>query len=286
MSLGPCLVCGADSWRPAVEHRAERYRECASCGLERLASLPGGTASYVGGTPYCAHDAHGTTADEAAHRANARRRLALLRDAGALRGTVVDVGCDGGAFADEARLRGWQSVGIAATPEARARIEARGGVRAFASLTAASADGVGPVDVVTFSALERTPSPEHAMADAWAILRPGGLLMVEAWDATSAAARLLGAYWPPMAPPAALFLFSRSTLPRLLVNTGFDRATVRRTARRATLRRAARALTTLHPKVKGSLSALALHTPLANLALSYGLGDLLSVTARKPLRRP
>lgn len=285
MSADACVVCRATSWRPAAQRRASGYDECASCGLERLASLPRDAATFGSGTPTCAHDAASTAADEAAHRANAQRRLTRLREAGALRGTVIDVGCDGGAFLAEARLLGWLPVGVADTAEARERTGTRSGARTFASLTAASADGVGPVDVVTFSALERTPSPDHAVADAWAILRPGGLLLIEAWDAASAAARLLGDYWPPVAPPAALYLFSRATLPRLLVNTGFDRASVRPLARRATARRAARALARLHPGLDATLSALVVRTPLAGVALSYGLGDLISVTARKPMER-
>jgi SAM-dependent methyltransferase len=285
LSAEPCVVCEASSWRPAVRRRAYGYAECAVCGLERLDPLPIDPASAGGGTPACTDGDDDSAADVAAQRANARRRLTMLREAGAMGGTVIDVGCDSGTFLDEARARGWQPVGVDPSPEARARTSARTGARTFASLTAASADGVGPVDVVTFSALEQTPSPEHAVADAWAILRPGGLLTVEAWDAASFAARLLGDYWPPVVPPPALYLFSRATLPRLLVNTGFDRATVRGTVRRESARRAAQALIRLHPGLTTPLTRLVLGTRVADVALTYGFGDLMSVAARKPLSR-
>jgi SAM-dependent methyltransferase len=54
-----------------------------------------------------------------------------------------------------------------------------------------------------------------------ALLRPGGYLLIESWDAESWTARLFGRRWHEYSPPSVLHYFSRSSLLTLAQRHGF-----------------------------------------------------------------
>ena len=92
------------------------------------------------------------------------------------RGTLVDMGCGGGALLACAKGDGWKGVGVDLSPEAVEAARARG-VEAFVQdclrcpLPDESADAVTMVNV-----LDHLPNPIAALEEAWRLLKPSGLL--------------------------------------------------------------------------------------------------------------
>ncbi|MBP2472852.1 SAM-dependent methyltransferase [Crossiella equi] len=113
-------------------------------------------------------------------------------------------GLDFGAGVDLARARGW------------IRKAYRGEFRALAPELA------GRYDVVSMHHyLEHSPDPLAEIEAAHAVLRPGGLLLVELPDPESPWARLTGRYWPGWLQPQHLHLPLRTNLCRALEARGY-----------------------------------------------------------------
>jgi SAM-dependent methyltransferase len=93
-------------------------------------------------------------------------------------GTLVDVGCGGGALLGLCRERGWRAIGF--DPSAQAVTYAQEhGLEAYAekwppcSLPDKSADAVTFINV-----LDHLRDPFAVLGEAWRILRPGGVLYI------------------------------------------------------------------------------------------------------------
>jgi len=172
--------------------------------------------------------------DEAAHRRNARARLRSLRSlvGGAWAGKrVLDVGCAFGFFLDEARRLGAAATGVevAAAGAAYARERLGLTVHAAAFTAAPLADRF---DVITmFDYIEHVRSPGEDLARAFALLRPGGVLVFSTGDRGAAAARLMGRRWHLIQPDFHLYYFTARSLRALLERAGFDVVRVTRPGR-------------------------------------------------------
>ncbi|MFD0268067.1 class I SAM-dependent methyltransferase [Streptomyces sp. NPDC127106] len=80
----------------------------------------------------------------------------------------------------------------------------------------------GAYDVVSmFHYLEHATDPQAELEAAQAVLRPGGLLVVDVPDPESRWARLLGRWWLPWLQPQHLHLVPVGNLRRRLTETGF-----------------------------------------------------------------
>src|SRR5690606_6379470 len=131
---------------------------------------------------------------EPLHRRNAAARLALVERALAgARGRLLDVGCALGDFPAAATAHGFEASGVEVSAWARQRAIERHGLEVHPSLEAAVAGREGTFDVVSFfQVLEHMPRPDEALALARRALVPGGLLVLETWDASSLVARVAG----------------------------------------------------------------------------------------------
>ncbi|WP_031070811.1 class I SAM-dependent methyltransferase [Streptomyces sp. NRRL S-118] len=85
-----------------------------------------------------------------------------------------------------------------------------------------AAERPGSYDVVSmFHYLEHAPDPQDELEAARAVLRPGGLLVIDVPDPESRFARLLGRWWLPWLQPQHLHLAPVANLRRRLGETGF-----------------------------------------------------------------
>jgi hypothetical protein len=83
-------------------------------------------------------------------------------------------------------------------------------------------------DLVTAIGLvEHLRDPASLFELAATLLRRDGLLGIQTPNRESLPSRLLGRYWPPIAPPEHTFYFSGSTLGRMCARHGFRRLTAR-----------------------------------------------------------
>lgn len=289
MTVDPCPACGAgdsDVLSPAGRPDVA-YRRCRACRTGRLDPIPSAderepydAGYFINGGSRAGYADY--EASEPWHRRTARSRLRRVGAASVKRREsplLVDVGGAVGYLADEATRIGWRAVTVEASAWAAGRATQRG--LTVAPSLADLGHLAGTVDAVTFfQSLEHLPDPEDALRSAASLLRPGGVVVIETWDATSRTARLSGRRWQQLSPPSVLWLFSPGGLGAMAQRAGLEPRTWRPT-----------------PKVVSAATvvgqALAEHAPrlvevaepvLSRLPVPYAFDDLITCAALKPGR--
>lgn len=289
-SRTPCAHCDFVSlWRK----NGFRYVACRKCGLVRLDPFPdvedlqklygdgyfegrvsGGYADY--------------RADESIHRRNARDRMDWIAAARpGPPGRLLDVGCAVGYTLDEARQLGWDVAGVEISRWAAGIARATLGLPVHASLEEARAVEVELFDVVSFfQVLEHMPDPFGALEQATALLRPGGVVLIETWDRASAIAHLMGRYWQQATPPSVLYLFDRGILAGALGRAGLHVERTYAVSKRVGIGFVLHLLADKHPRLFRPLLGAAKRLRLNERAIRYRLGDLVLLVARRPIPDP
>ena len=287
-----CLVCeGQDLTRYTTVRGHDIFR-CATCGGRQVHPLPPEeeilgyyNIDYFekGGEGYPDY-----MKDEASHRHTARSRLADLRTH-VSEGRILDVGCAAGLFLDEAGRVGFETKGIETNPEmaeiARDRFGLDVAVGELKDLAVGAAgERPGDFSAVTFyNVLAHIRDPLQALRMAHDLLRPGGVLVVETWDAESPPARLLGRRWHMFNPPTVLYYLGRRTLPRLLERVGFETVASISGGKRLSLRHGLSVLSHMYPNraVRAVENYLGRSGLADRIHTQYGGGQLLTVFARR-----
>jgi SAM-dependent methyltransferase len=194
--------------------------ECAECGTVQQPVLPHGAEL---------HDLYRDMrddeylAEEEGRRATANR---LLDQIGAYvpEGRLLDVGCGYGLLLDEARRRGYDTVGLELSRDGARHARSLGlDVREVALesfLQGTNGDSPGEFDVIVLAdVLEHLDDPVAAIDVCARLLRERGVLCVVTPDPSSSTARLAGARWWGYL-PAHTVLLPRRTLRELLSARG------------------------------------------------------------------
>jgi SAM-dependent methyltransferase len=211
---------------------------CRRCGLARLDPLPSEPELEA---HYAARSKPGGNYDRglaAERRTNLESALDLVDELAPVRGALLDVGCFDGGLLDTAVERGWDVWGLEPQDDAARSAEERHPGRIIhATLEHADAVGRRTFDAITaIGVLEHLRDPRALFELARTCLRPGGLLVVQTPDRRSVPARLLGRYWPPIAPPEHTFYFDRRILRLISDRYGLAQATMRRDVKRLRVR--------------------------------------------------
>jgi 2-polyprenyl-3-methyl-5-hydroxy-6-metoxy-1,4-benzoquinol methylase len=140
-------------------------------------------------------------------------------------GTLLDIGCGPGILVEVAASRGWNAIGIElsawAVNEARSRgLDVRQRRLEELDLPPACVDAVVIADVI-----EHVPDPADVMRRAFSLLTPGGVVFLATPDVDSLVARALRRWWWSVL-PGHIWLFSRTTLSRLVRDAGFEIAQI------------------------------------------------------------
>ncbi len=231
MSFAPyrnCPVCGGAAPRLLFRKDGFDMVGCTVCSLVYVGQDPAGInfaqlygeSYYTGGSTAVFADYVG---QEPARRAQARRKLALLRHVPPRvprQGRWLDVGCAAGFFLAEARahyaVQGVELSEWSATyARQRLRLPVVTGSLQSACLPAAHFDVISLWDVI-----EHVPDPVPLLQEAARLLRPQGRLVLTTGDWGSAYAQARGADWHLMTPPWHLCMFSRATLARAAAHAG------------------------------------------------------------------
>ena len=214
-----CLVCGEMHAEPRFVQRGYPVFRCTGCGLEYVAPIPGPAelAEF-----YDRSYAVPLERYAAARERNAARIADLERWCPA-RGRLLELGASYGHSLALARERGWDVVGVELSPTASAHARTHFGLSVFncdlsdVPLPAGSFDAV-----IMWHVLEHVRNPKDRPLRLATLLKPGGVLGLRVPNIASFGARMAGQWWPWMCPPAHLWFFSPTTLPRLLRDCGFE----------------------------------------------------------------
>lgn len=140
-------------------------------------------------------------------------------------GKLLDVGCAAGYFLASARERGWQASGLDVSAFAvdMARTEFGEESVKLATLLEAGYPAESFDAVTLWDVLEHLPDPSANLKEAWRILKPGGVLGLVIPDSGSAAARVLGRWWPEFRRiKEHIYFFTKPTISAMLRKAGFD----------------------------------------------------------------
>jgi SAM-dependent methyltransferase len=221
-------VCGTAAPAPLFVKDGYQMVLCGNCSLVFVGADPASIdfgalydeAYYTGGSDAVFADYVG---QEAARRAQARRKLALLRHLPPRiprSGRLLDVGCAAGFFLAEARAH-YQVQGVELSAWSSAYARDRLGLPVVTGTLMDAALPAARFDVVTlWDVIEHVPDPVPLLAEAARVLKPGGRLVLTTGDWGSAYAQARGADWHLMTPPWHLSMFSRATLARAAERAG------------------------------------------------------------------
>ena len=208
--FGACEICAADAWTPLYEGpvrdgefgtltRATTVAECRDCGVARLAEATCHDDDFYAGPEYWRSvaggdgfsNSHEMIADDDLHRQWSENLDGK---------TVAEIGAGAGGFLDQLRDLDTPPDRIIAIEPANALrpdLEARG-FSTFAYAADAGQEFAGAVDLVcTFNVIEHVPGPVGFLADAGALLAPGGRLLLSTPNRDDALLDLASGAYPP-----------------------------------------------------------------------------------------
>jgi 2-polyprenyl-3-methyl-5-hydroxy-6-metoxy-1,4-benzoquinol methylase len=243
---------------------------CVECGTIQQPALPAGAELH---DLYRDMEDDAYLGEETGRRATCARLLDLIGRfvAG---GRLLDVGCGPGLLLDEARRRGYETIGLELSrASARHARDALGlDVRELALEDFADEGDPPGFDVVVLAdVIEHLDDPVGGIARCAALLRPGGVLCVVTPDPSSVTARAAGRRWWGYV-PAHTCLLPRMTLRELLAAAGLVVSTDVPFVRTFTARRWLEGLAERLGPVSAPLEAAARQLP-AGVKLSMSLGD-------------
>jgi 2-polyprenyl-3-methyl-5-hydroxy-6-metoxy-1,4-benzoquinol methylase len=225
-----CVVCGTPAPAPQFTKDGYDLVACSACGCLYVGQDPAqidfgalyGEAYYTGGSEAVFADYVG---QEAARRAQARRKLALLRHLPPRvprQGRLLDVGCAAGFFLAEARAH-YEVQGVELSAWSSAYARERLGLPVLTGTLPEARLPADHFDVVTlWDVIEHVPEPVPLLAEAARVLKPGGRLVLTTGDWGSAYAQRQGPAWHLMTPPWHLTMFSRATLAQAAARAGLE----------------------------------------------------------------
>lgn len=225
-----CPLCRRASV-PQFEKHGYWIRECLGCGHRfAISDAPDQHVQQVYGDDY--FFSGGAGYDDYLSEAgllvpHGRRYGRLLKRHGA-GSSLLDVGAAAGLILDGLVKEGFEGCGVEPneTMARFAQTELRLDVTASAF---EDFETDKQFDVVTvIQVMGHFIDPVAAVQKLHELVRPGGLCLVETWDAGSWPARLLGPNWHEYSPPSVLQWFSRGSLKQLFERCQFEEVTTGR----------------------------------------------------------
>lgn len=232
-----CNLCGSDQMIPVIVGRDRLFHpdstfnvvRCADCTLAYLNPRPDAEELgayypleyHAGVRDY--HDSPCSTMQVGLGIWLRRRTPPFVPG-----GRLLDIGCSGGGYLLEMRKRGWEVHGVEMDPDVR-RFEQLGlSVRSGLAEVALAEFPDEHFDVVTsWHVLEHVFDPSRVLSEAYRILKPGGVLMLEVPNFDSLDRRVLRTYWAALELPRHLYHFTPKTLGALLQKAGFRESVIR-----------------------------------------------------------
>jgi SAM-dependent methyltransferase len=220
-ALPSCVVCLGATFAHAFAKAGHRFDRCRRCGFVRIADPP--PPEHIA-QHYGTDRGYGEVAFQE-HANNLKRFDELLAtiERYAAPGKFLDVGCTIGTSLVAARARGWQTLGLEISKPAAEYgakehgLDIRSQTLAQAELPPESFDVVFMHHV-----LEHLERPDEVLAQAFRVLRKGGILYQSLPNWGCLKRRLLGSAWSYGVMAEHLGYFTPGTLARLLRRLGYE----------------------------------------------------------------
>ncbi len=224
--VSTCALCGSGEKSTLFTEDPFSVVRCSNCGLVYVTPRlpPGVLLEEIYDESYWKSDSPKVRgyADYSAERdfyvRTFRIRNRFVRSFASPPGKVLDVGCAAGFFLAVAREDGWECAGVEpSAPIAETARKNLPGVEIFTGLLEDAPFEKESFDLVTlWDVVEHTPDPVSFLRAAAAMVKPGGVLILETQNVDSLFARILGRKWQHYKHAEHLYHFSPYTLRRLL----------------------------------------------------------------------
>lgn len=215
----PCLICGGTSQALLCNKGGFDLFRCATCGLVKVDPPPSQAQLdryYKETYNQYRYSFNVPLADP--HRRKTHNLKVVERFCAPA--TLLDVGCAYGHFIQNAKVNGWKVQGVEPLNDARILTQSRFRLPVFESLAAAPG---GNYNVATlWHVIEHIATPKEFIREVGTKLVDGGILALATPNIESLSAKATGKSWGWLSPPDHLVLYSRTTLPRLLEECGFE----------------------------------------------------------------
>lgn len=195
------------------------------------------------------------------------------------KGKLLDVGAATGYFVGLAQEAGYEAEGVDISEHA-ARLGRSKGLVVHAGTID---DMSGTYNCVTMlDLIEHVPDPRSVIKKAATLLSSGGVLIINAPDAGSLVARILGRRWHLISPPEHLHYFNRENMRNLLEDEGFEVVRMTTIGKWFTLKYIFKVLArSTHISLFQKMSSIFSHKPFAQLSFPVNLHDNMFVLARR-----
>ena len=278
-----CYVCKERTALPYTKKNGCELFRCSICGLIFVYPLPRSTEAiyeqdyFEGATDGFGYLSYDT--DKEPMIPAFKKYLRHIDAALPAKGKLLDVGAATGFFVGLAGEAGFDAEGVDISDHAAALGRAKG----LSMRTGIIDDMSGHFDAVTMlDVIEHVPDPRAVLSKAAALLRSGGVLVINTPDVGSFVARVLGRHWHAIIPPEHLYYFNRANMRYLLKEAGFEVAEVTTIIKSFTLNYICK---TLHQSTRMGLflkiSSLCSRWPLSKISIPINLHDSMFVLARK-----
>ena len=196
------------------------------------------------------------------------------------RGRLLDIGTAAGAFVAAAKARGWEAEGCEPNQWLAAWGSKHYGITIRQGSLFDQPYEDGSFDVITlWDVIEHTPDPRAVLDRCRALLKPGGVLVVNYPDIGSWIARALGRRWLFLT-SVHLYYFDRRTVRMILEKAGYSVDTVRPHVQRLELDYILMRGAILSRALSGIGRAIAKPLGLARAQVPYWLGQTFVVARR------
>lgn len=138
-------------------------------------------------------------------------------------GRLLDIGCAAGHFLLGMRMRGeWELYGVELSDEVAGIARQRHNLNVVTGTLEEAGYPDAFFDAITmWDVLEHLHDPTGSLREIHRILKPGGLLVIRVPNLASWDAAVFGRYWAGLDAPRHLYLFTPTTLRRMLQDAGF-----------------------------------------------------------------